>query len=134
MQAQSTVTGSRIMVRHLAELFGSVKFVELKVRDVDLALGQLAQHLSTRSVRLARMILIQAIRNAMVNDLVVRNAADLHHTFVHSCRIPACTATRSARLRVPLPSRSVRCSRAEERPTEAKTEPLGSQLGYQDLD
>jgi hypothetical protein len=108
------------MVRHLAELLGSVKFVELKVRDVDLALGQLAQHLSTRSVRLARMILIQAIRNAMVNDLVVRNAADLRHTFIHSCRIPACTAARSARLRVPLPSRSVRCSRAEERPTEAK--------------
>jgi len=37
----------------------------------------LAKQLSTRSVRLARMILIQAIRNAMVNDLVVRNAADL---------------------------------------------------------
>jgi len=133
-QAQSTVTGSRIMVGHLAELLGSVKFVELKVRDVGVALGQLAKHLSTRSVRLARMILIQAIRNAMVNDLVVRNASDLRHTFVHSCRIPASTATRSARLRVPLPSRSVRCSRAEERPTEAKTEPLGSQLGYQDLD
>jgi integrase len=33
--------------------------------------------MSTRSVRLARMILIQAIRNAMVNDLVVRNVADL---------------------------------------------------------
>jgi hypothetical protein len=41
------------------------------------ALGTLAERLSTRSVRLARMILIQAIRNAMVNDLVVRNAADL---------------------------------------------------------
>ena len=36
-----------------------------------------AKRLSTRSVRLARMILIQAIRNAMVNDLVVRNVADL---------------------------------------------------------
>jgi hypothetical protein len=43
------------------------------VRDVDFALGTLAKRLSTRSVRLARMILIQAIRNAMVNDLVVRN-------------------------------------------------------------
>jgi len=32
---------------------------------------------TTRSVRLARMILIQATRNAMVNDLVVRNVADL---------------------------------------------------------
>ena len=43
------------------------------MRDVDFALGTLAKRLSTRSVRLARMILIQAIRNAMVNDLVVRN-------------------------------------------------------------
>jgi hypothetical protein len=37
----------------------------------------LAKRLSTRSVRLARMILVQAIRNAVVNDLVVRNVADL---------------------------------------------------------
>ena len=65
------------MVRHLLELIGTVKLVDLKVRDVDLALGKLAERLSTRSVRLARMILIQAIRNAMVNDLVVRNVADL---------------------------------------------------------
>ena len=41
-----------------------------QARDVDFALGTLAKRLSTRSVRLARMILIQAIRNAMVNDLV----------------------------------------------------------------
>src|SRR2546421_2145923 len=33
-QAESTVTGYRIMVRHLVELLGSVKLVELKVRDV----------------------------------------------------------------------------------------------------
>jgi hypothetical protein len=76
-QAESTVTGYRSMVRHLVELLGNVKLVELKVRDVDLALGELAKRLSTRSVRLARMILIQAIRNAMVNDLVARNVADL---------------------------------------------------------
>jgi integrase len=76
-QAENTVTGYRIMVRHLVGLLGSVKLVELKVRDVDFALGKLAKRLSTRSVRLARMILIQAIRNAMVNDLVVRNVADL---------------------------------------------------------
>jgi hypothetical protein len=49
------------MVRHLVETIGNVKLVELKVRDVDFALGKLAKHLSTRSVRLARMILIQAI-------------------------------------------------------------------------
>ena len=63
--------------RHLVELIGNVKLVELKVQDVDFALAKLAKRLSTRSVRLARMILIQAIRNAMVNDLVVRNVADL---------------------------------------------------------
>jgi hypothetical protein len=38
---------------------------------------KLAKRLSTRRVRLARMILIQAIRNTVVNDLVVRNVADL---------------------------------------------------------
>lgn len=63
------MTGYRIMARHLVEMIGNVELVELKVRDVDFALGKLAKHLSTRSVRLARMILIQAIRNAMVNDL-----------------------------------------------------------------
>ena len=61
----------------MAGLIGNVKLVDLKVRDVDVALGKLAKRLATRSVRLARMILIQAIRNAMVNDLVVRNVADL---------------------------------------------------------
>jgi hypothetical protein len=65
------------MVRHLVGLIGTVKLVELKVRDVDFALGKLAKRLSSRSVRLARMILIQAIRNAMVNDLAARNVADL---------------------------------------------------------
>ncbi len=72
-----TVTGYRIMARHLTGPIGSVKLVDLKVRDVWFALGTLAERLSTRSVRLARMILIQAIRNAMVNDLAVRNVADL---------------------------------------------------------
>ena len=50
------MTGYRIMVRHLVGLLGSVKLVELKVRDVDFALGKLAKRLSTRSVRLARML------------------------------------------------------------------------------
>jgi hypothetical protein len=56
---------------------GWLTLTQLKVRDVGFALGKLAKRLSTASVRLARMILIQAIRNAMVNDLVVRNVADL---------------------------------------------------------
>jgi hypothetical protein len=38
---------------------------------------KLAKRLPTRRVRLARMIGIQAIRNAVVNDLVVRSVADL---------------------------------------------------------
>jgi len=71
-QAATTVTGYQIMGRHLIELIGNVKLSELKVRDVDFALGKLAKRFSTRSVRLCRMILIQAIRNAMVNGLVVR--------------------------------------------------------------
>jgi hypothetical protein len=53
------VTVYRIMVGHLVEPIGNLKLAELKVRDVDFALGTLAKHLSTRSVRLARMILIQ---------------------------------------------------------------------------
>ena len=76
-QAATTVTGYQIMARHLIELIGTVKLSELKVRDVDFALSRLAKRFSTRSVRLARMILIQATRNAMVNDLVARNVADL---------------------------------------------------------
>ena len=61
------------MARNLVEMIGNVKPVEPKVPDVYFALGTLAKHLSTRRVRLARMILIQAIRNA----IVVRNGADL---------------------------------------------------------
>ena len=65
------------MAEHLTGLIGKVKLADLKVRDVDLALGKLAERWSTRSVRLARMILIQASQNAMVNDFVVRNVAQL---------------------------------------------------------
>ncbi len=66
------------MARHMTGLIGNVKLADLKVKDVQFALGKLAKRVSTRSVRLARMILIQAIRNAMVNDLAVssRNSGD----------------------------------------------------------
>jgi len=46
------------------------------VRDVGFALGRLAERLSTRSVRLARMILIQAIRNA-IPDIAVAALREL---------------------------------------------------------
>ena len=36
------MTGYRIMVRHLTELIGNIKLAELKVRDVEFALGKLA--------------------------------------------------------------------------------------------
>ena len=45
------------MARHLIELIGNVKLIELKVRDVDFALGKLAKRFSTRSVRLPRSLL-----------------------------------------------------------------------------
>jgi hypothetical protein len=45
----------------------------------------------------------------------------------------SCTGTSSGRSPVLRPSRWVRCSRAKERATEAKAEPLGYQLGFQDL-
>jgi len=47
-QAATTVTGYQIMARHLIELIGTVKLVELKVRDVDFALGKLANNLARR--------------------------------------------------------------------------------------
>jgi hypothetical protein len=40
------------MVRRLTGLIGNVKLADLKVRDVQFALGRLAERLSTRSVRL----------------------------------------------------------------------------------
>jgi hypothetical protein len=109
-QAATTVTGYQITARHLIELIGHIKLSELKVRGVDFALGKLAERLSTRSVRLARMILIQAIRNAMVNDLAVRNVADL-------AAVPTGKPGR--------PSRSLGLEQALAVPdaTEAKAEP-----------
>ena len=53
-QAESTVTGYRIMVGHLVELIGNVKLVELKVRDVEFALGKLAKPRSTGQIGMSR--------------------------------------------------------------------------------
>ena len=101
-QAESTVTGYRIMARQLIELIGNVKLADLTVRDVQFALGKLAKRLSTRSVRLARMILIQAMRNAMMNDVVVRN-------------LEVGTVATAIAL--------VRCSTARQRHPEVRAEP-----------
>jgi hypothetical protein len=72
-QAEITARGYRIMARNLIGLIDSVKLADLKVRDVQFTVGTLAERWSTRSIRLARMILIQAIRNAVVTDPALRN-------------------------------------------------------------
>ena len=53
---------------HPTGLIGKVTLAEPTVHDVQFVLGKLADRLSNRSVRLARMILIQAVRNATMND------------------------------------------------------------------
>ena len=119
--------------QHLLELIGNVKLAELKVRDVQFALGKLAERLSTRSVRLARMILIQAFRNAMVNDLVVRNVAELASVPTGKPGRPSRSlnleqalavldAAKGERLWPYVAVSMARCSRAEGRLTEAKAD------------
>ncbi len=63
------MTGNTNMVRQLVELIGDVKLVEIEVGDAGFAFGKLAKRVAAKSVRLARMILLQAIRNAMADDL-----------------------------------------------------------------
>jgi hypothetical protein len=48
------VTGYRIMARHLVEMIGNVKLVELKLPDMDCALGACARLLRSRSPRRTR--------------------------------------------------------------------------------
>ncbi len=45
--------------------------------DVEAMLTKLATRKSTRSVRMYRMVLVRAIRRAQVNDLAMRNVAEL---------------------------------------------------------
>jgi hypothetical protein len=63
---------------HLTGLIGKVTLAEPTVQDVQFVLGKLADRLSNRSVRLARMILIQAVRNAIVDDLRRAFVSDRH--------------------------------------------------------
>jgi len=107
-QAATTVTGYQIMTRHLIELIGAVRLAELKVRDVDFALGKLAKRFSTRSVRLARMILIQAIRKsrrvfqipeiavAALRELVLKQATPGRRPGLRGGRTTWCSAPASA--------------------------------------
>ena len=61
----------------MIELIGNIKLADLKARDVQAALSRLAMQKSTRSVRMYRMVLVRAIRHAQINDLAMRNVAEL---------------------------------------------------------
>jgi hypothetical protein len=79
--------------------------------------GKLADRLSNRSVRLARMILIQAVRNAQVNELRRALVSDRHQ---------ARPVTRTVAI-APGP---LFASRGKT--IGSRSGPLGYQLGYQD--
>lgn len=76
-QSSTTLTNYRTAAGHVIELIGSIKLTDLKARDVQAALTELAKQKSTRSVRMYRMVLVRAIRHAQVNDLAMRNVAEL---------------------------------------------------------
>ena len=76
-QSPTTLTNYRNAAGHVVEQIGNIKLAELKARDVQAALTKLAAQKSTRSVRMYRMVLVRAIRHAQVNDLVMRNVAEL---------------------------------------------------------
>ena len=61
----------------MIELIGNIKLADLKARDVQTVLTKLAKQKSTRGVRMYRMVLVRAIRHAQVNDLAMRNVAEL---------------------------------------------------------
>ena len=71
------MTNYRTAADHVIELIGNIKLADLKARDVQAALTKLAVQKSTRSVRMYRMVLVRAIRHAQINDLVMRNVAEL---------------------------------------------------------
>lgn len=76
-QSPRTLTNYWTAAGYVIELTGSIKLADLKARDVQLALTKLAGKKSTRSVRMYRMVLVRAIRHAQVNDLAMRNVAEL---------------------------------------------------------
>jgi hypothetical protein len=73
----TTVVGYQIAADHMIELLGGIKLASLKAHDVQGALEKLATRWSSRTVRLYRMVMVRAIRLAQVNDLAMRNVAEL---------------------------------------------------------
>jgi integrase len=65
------------IAKALHEELGGVRLTELTASDVQGALASLASRLSTRTVQIARNVLVRAIRHAERDDLVGRNVAAL---------------------------------------------------------
>lgn len=63
--------------QHMIDALGSIKLSDLTARAVQAALQALSGSLSTRTIQLARLALIRAIRHAEFCDLVMRNVAAL---------------------------------------------------------
>src|SRR5215471_9755149 len=65
------------IVKALTEQLGAVRLTELTAGDVQGALAAMAPRLSTRTLQIARNVLVRAIRQAERDDLVARNVAAL---------------------------------------------------------
>src|ERR1039457_1957856 len=73
----STVANYRHLADHAISKLGAVKLRDLTARHVQMALTDLSESLSTRSLRLVHQIIERAIRPAQAADLVGRNVASL---------------------------------------------------------
>lgn len=76
-RAPSTVANYRHCASHAVSKLGAIKLRELTARQVQTALRELSDSLSTRSLRLVHQIVERAIRHAQAADLVGRNVASL---------------------------------------------------------
>src|SRR5215471_12219137 len=65
------------IVKALDEELGAVKLTELTAGGVQTAFAAMAPRLSTRTLQIARNVLVRAIRQAERDDLVARNVAAL---------------------------------------------------------
>src|SRR5215831_5096868 len=68
------------IVKALNEELGAVKLTELTAGGVQTAFAAMAPRLSTRTLQIARNVLVRAIRQAERDDLVARNVAALVKT------------------------------------------------------
>jgi integrase len=65
------------IVKALGERLGAIRLAALTAGDVETALAELASEVSSRTVQIARNVLVRTIRHAERHDLVARNVAVL---------------------------------------------------------